>query len=178
MALKKKYFDVKLEVLNSSIPLLAFNAESLKGRIIKFDLTKILKGKNCEAKFRVKQSEKEENKELFGEILEFSIYPSFIRKMIGHNISIIEDSFLCSAKDVKLRIKPFLITRKQVHRSVRTALRNKTKEFLIATAETSTKEDFFRYVINGTIQKDLSKNLKKIYPLAVSELRAVKVEKK
>lgn len=173
MALKKKYFDVTLEVLNSSIPLLAYTIESLDKKSIKFDLTKILKGKNCEAKYIVHLRDKE----LFAEIIQFSIYPSFIRKMIGHNISIIEDSFSCSCKDVKLRIKPFLITRKRVHRSVRTELRNKAKEFLIATAENSKKEDFFQNVINGSIQKELSKVLKKIYPLAVSELRVVKVEK-
>ena len=174
MALKKKYFDVTLEVLNSSIPLLAYTPESLDKRIIRFDLTKILKGKNCEAKYLVHLKDKE----LFGEIIEFSIYPSFIKKMIGHNISIIEDSFSCPCKDSKLRIKPFLITRKRVHRSVRTELRNKSKEFLVATSENSSKEDFFKNTINGSIQKELSRVLKKIYPLAVSELRVVKIEKK
>lgn len=173
MALKKKYFDLKLEVLNSSIPLLAYTPESLNKRAIKFDLTKILKGKNCEARYIVHLKDKE----LEAEIVEFSIYPSFIRKMIGHNISIIEDSFSCSCKDAKLRIKPFLITRKRVHRSVRTELMNKAKEFFIATSENSTKENFFQNTINGSIQKELSKVLKKIYPLAVSELRVVKLEK-
>ncbi len=173
MVLKKKYFDVQLEVLNSSIPLLAYTAESLNGKAIKFDLTKILKGKNCEARFMVHEKEKE----LYGEMVSFSIYPSFIRKMIGHNISIIEESFACKAKDANLRIKPFLITRKRVHRSVRTELRNKAKEFLTNTAESLTKADFFQYAINGTIQKDLSKHLKKIYPLAVSEIRVVEVVK-
>jgi len=174
MVLKKKYFDVKLEVLNSSIPLLAYTAESLDKKAIKFDLTKILKGKNCEARFIVH----EKDKELYGEMVSFSIYPSFIRKMIGHNISIIEDSFICKSKDTTLRIKPFLITRKRVHRSVRAELRNKAKEFLANTAESLTKTDFFQYTINGTIQKDLSKHLKKIYPLAVSEIRVVEVVKK
>lgn len=173
MVLKKKYFDVKLEVLNSSIPLLAYTEESLNGRAIRFDLTKILKGKNCEAKFMVHLKDKE----LEGEMVSFLIYPSFIRKMIGHNISIIEDSFVAKCKDTNLKIKPFLITRKQVHRSVRTELRNKAKEFLTNTAESLTKSEFFQYSINGTIQKDLSKFLKKIYPLAVSELRVVELVK-
>ncbi len=173
MVLKKKYFDVKLEVLNSSIPLFAYTIESLDKRAIKFDLTKILKGKNCEARYIVHLKDKG----LSAEMVEFSIYPSFIRKMIGHNISIIEDSFLCKCKDEKLRIKPFLITRKRVHRSVRAELRNKAKEFLIATAKNFSKADFFQNTINGSIQKELSKTLKKTYPLAVSELRVVKVEK-
>jgi len=173
MVVKKKFFDVKLEVLNSSIPLLGTDAESFKGRIIRFDLTKILKGKNCEAKFLIGMKENE----LFGEIRSFAIYPSFIRKMIGHNITIIEDSFACQAQDAKLRVKPFLITRKKVHRSVASALRIAAKEFLCKDLESMTKERIFQAILIGGIQRDLSKKLKKIYPLAVCEIREIKLEK-
>jgi ribosomal protein S3AE len=173
MVVKKKYFDIKLEVLNSSIPLLSVSAESLKGRIIKFDLTKILKGKNCEAKFLIDIKDNLP----FAEIISFSIYPSFIRKMIGHNITIIEDSFSCKCQDKKLRVKPFLITRKKVHRSVAKTLRNQAKEFLISELEAMPKERIFQAILTGGIQRDLSKKLKKIYPLAVCEIRVLKVEK-
>ncbi len=173
MVAKKKYFDVKLEVLNSSIPLLGFNPEAFKGRIIKFDLTKILKGKNCEARFLISLKENE----LFGEMISFSMYPSFIRKMIGHNITIIEDSFSCKCQDANLRIKPFLITRKQVHRSVASALRVAAKEFLSKDIESMTKERILQAILIGGIQRELSKKLKKIYPLAVCEIREIKLEK-
>jgi ribosomal protein S3AE len=173
MVLKKKYFDVTLEVLNSSIPLLGFTPEPFVGRIIKFDLTKILKGKNCEARFLVSMKDNE----LFGEMISFSMYPSFIRKMIGHNITIIEDSFSCKCQDAKMRVKPFLITRKKVHRSVASSLRNSAKEFLTKDLESMTKERILQAVLIGGLQRELSKKLKKIYPLAVCEIREIKLEK-
>jgi len=171
--LKKKYFDVKLEIFNSVIPLLAFKPEDLEGRTIKFDLTKILKGKNCVSKFIIRNKD---NK-LLGEICQFKINPSYIRRLIGHNISIVENSFVCKTKDENMRVKPFLITRKKVHRSVRKALRKKAKEFIVKYLSGKTREDVFKSVISATLQKALSKKLKKIYPLAVCELRIVKVEK-
>ncbi|MGB9707935.1 MAG: hypothetical protein ACPLXC_01240 [Candidatus Pacearchaeota archaeon] len=173
MAEKKKFFDVKLEVLESIVPLLAVSPDSLINRVVKLDLTKILKGKNCEAKFIVKRHEND----FIGEIFSFTIFPSYIRRLIGHNISIVEDSFIVKAKDTNLRVKPFLITRKKVHRGVKKALRDETKDFLIKIAEERTRDKIFHAVITGILQKQLSKRLKKIYPLAVCELRVVKVEK-
>lgn len=173
MVEKKKFFDVKLEVLDSIVPLLASNAESLIGRVVKLDLTKILKGKNCEAKFIVKRYEND----MIGEIFSFTIYPSYIRRLIGHNISIVEDSFAVKAQDAALRIKPFLITRKKVHRSVTKALRDEARDFLEKTFVDKTRDKIFQAIITGILQRQLSKRLKKIYPLAVCELRVVKVEK-
>lgn len=173
MALRKKYFDITLEVLNSVIPILAYNPEALHGKVIKFDLTKILKGKNAEAKFLVKKKDDA----LIGEIFSFSLYPSFIRKMIGRNISIIEDSFSVKCQDVTLRFKPFFITRKKVHRSVGKALRDSAKYFILKTAQEKERERIFQAVIAGTLQRVLSKRLKKIYPLAVCEIRVLEVVK-
>lgn len=174
VVLKKKYFDLKLEIFNTTISLLAFKPEELKGRKIKFDLTKILKGKNCEGRFVVK----EKNNQLIGEIYEFKLHPSYIRRLIGRNISIVEDSFICKTKEGDFIVKPFLITRKKVHKSVRKALRDEAKEFLIKDLENKTRTNLFQEVILATIQKQLSKKLKKIYPLAVCELRIVKVKAK
>ncbi len=173
MVEKKKFFDVKLEILGSIVPLLATSQDSLINRVVKLDLTKILKGKNCEAKFIVKKHENE----LIGEIFSFTIFPSYIRRLIGHNISIVEDSFVIKSQDTDLRIKPFLITRKKVHRSVCKALREEAKDFLMKSAEDKTRDKFFQGVITGILQRQLSKRLKKIYPLVVCELRVVKVEK-
>ncbi len=173
VVLKKKYFDVKLEIFNTIIPLFTFKSEDLEGRTIKFDLTKILRGKKCEARFIVKN----ENGELIGEMYQFKINPSYIKRLIGHNISIVEDSFVCKTKDNYMRVKPFLVTRKRVHRSVRKALRIKAKEFITRELADKNREDIFQSIINATLQKALSKKLKKTYPLAVCELRIVKIEK-
>ncbi len=172
---KKKYFDVKLEIFGTIISLLAFKPEDLENKIIKFDLTKILKGKNCEGRFIVRKKDDK----LIGEIYEFRLHPSYIRRLINRGVSIVEDSFKCKIKDknIEIRLKPFLITRKRVHRSVRKALRETAKEFLMKTVEDKIRPKLFQEIVSAIIQKQLSKKLKKIYPLAVCELRIVKIEK-
>jgi len=171
--LKKKYFDVKIEIFNTLIPLLSFKKEELINKTITFDLTRILRGKSCEAKFLVK----EKNDELIGEIYAIRMPSFYVTRLIGRGSSIVEDSFVLKIKDASLRIKPFLITRRKVHRSVRKALRNKAREFIKKTIENKARTEVFQDIIASNLQKMLSKKLKKVYPIAVCEIRAVKVEK-
>ena len=93
------------------------------------------------------------------------------------NISYVEDSFICNTKDSKIRVKPFLLTRKKVHRRVRTALRDKCRESIAELAKNRTKEEFFSEVISSKIQRQIIPKLKKIYPLSLCEIRVIEVEK-
>jgi len=173
MPVKKSFFDVKLEIVNTVVPLFAPDPESLVGKVVTLDLTKFLKGKSCEAKFMVKK----QDNALIGEIFSFMLYPSYVRRLIGHDVSIVEDSFVAKAQDCALRVKPFLVTRRKVHRSVRKALRNEAKAFIEKKFSEKTRSKIFHTVLAGILQRQLMKRLKKIYPLAVCELRVVKVEK-
>ncbi|MFA5084222.1 MAG: hypothetical protein WC475_02475 [Candidatus Paceibacterota bacterium] len=172
-SIKKHPFDVKLELLNTDAQLMALNEEALVGKTVILDLTKILKGTSAEAKFMIK---KEEDK-LDGKMYRFMLYPSFVRRMISHNISIVEDSFVVKAKDCEIRVKPFLITRKRVHRAVRSALREAAKEFLEKNIETKPRDKVFQSILAGIMQRMMSIKLKKVYPLAVCEIRVVEVVK-
>jgi ribosomal protein S3AE len=174
MVLKKKFFDVELEVLGIKVPILSRDTESLIGQVIRYDLTKFLRGKNCEAKFKVVKSEDG----VLGQIYFFMIEPSFIKKMIGRNISIIEDSFTVKCTDCTLRIKPFLITRRKVSRRIRNSLRNESRDFIGKRFTDQTKIQAYQDILSSDLQKMLSKNLKKIYPLAVCEIRMANVESK
>lgn len=171
--LKKKIFDVSLEIIGIEVPVFASTQEELVGRVIRYDLTKLLKGKNCEMKFRIIKKDNS----LIGIAESFLIYPSFIRKMIGRKVSIVEDSFVTKCQDTFLRVKPFLITRRKVHRSVRKALREKAKELIVKHFSKLTREKAFQEVLSSHLQKMLAKKLKKIYPLSVCEIRVMKVEK-
>ena len=172
MALKKKFFNVELENLNLPVPILASNPENIVGQVIRYDLTKLLRGKNCEARFKIQK----DGERLIGVTYFFMLQPAFIKKMIGRNISIVEDSFLVKCKDASLRIKPFLITRKRVHRSVRNHLRRIAKEFITQSISELTKQKVFQEIISSSLQRALSKKLKEIYPLAICEIRVVKLE--
>jgi ribosomal protein S3AE len=174
MVEKKRFFDIDLEVLDISIPLFAMRVEELENKVVNYDLTKFLKGKNCEARFLLKKKDDK----IMGEMFSFKVHPSFIRRMIGHSISIVEDSFVVKSQDKDMRIKPFLITRKRVHRSVRNALRKECRKIIEKFVSEDTSDKIFRAVVSSVLQRSLSKKLKKIYPLAVCELRVVELVKK
>ena len=169
MAVKKKQFEIEIPLLNTVTAVPAFNLAALDGKTIKLDLTRMLKGKSIEAIFTVKV----EGEKAIAVPKKLNLMFFYIRRMIRKNISYVEDSFVCSCTDGRLRIKTFMITRKRVHKSVRKALREKARQDLIDFCKEKTKEDFLNAVIGNTIQKELAARLKKIYPLALCEIRAV-----
>jgi len=108
---------------------------------------------------------------------EIKLLPYFLRRMIRKGTNYVEDSFSAECNDSKIRIKPFLITRKKVSRAVRKALREKAREELIDYAKNKTTERLFDDILKNQLQKPLSLKLKKIYPLSLCEIRILKVEK-
>jgi ribosomal protein S3AE len=169
---KKKPFEVEIPLVKQSVQALAPNQDALIGRIIKLDLTRVLKGKNLEANIIIKK----ENDILVGEFTFARLMPSYISKTIRKGISYIEDSFLCSGKESKFLVKPFLLTRKKINRSLRKALRNKAREIIFEFVKEKSNKEIFFSVLYGGMQKELSYKLKKIYPLTFSEIRVIKIK--
>lgn len=165
----KKSTEIKIPLLGTSINAEG-NAEELEGKTIKMDLTRMLKGRSIEAVFVIDSEMKAHPKKAI--LLGF-----FIRRLMKKGINYIEDSFSCNSKDVLLRIKPFLITRKKVSRRIRKALREKAKEFIVNYCQDKTVEEVFYDAISAKLQKELSAKLKKIYPLSVCEIRVIEKEK-
>ena len=166
-----KKTTAELEILDTDIELIP--SENLVGKTIKFDLTKILKGRGSEALFKLEKV----NDVLVGKLYKFSLYSSYVSRIIDKGVSIVEDSFECKTKDSTVRVKPFMITRKKVHRNVRKALRNEFKSTVEKMFLDYTTEEIFRDIFAGTLQKTLSKKLKKLYPLAVCEIRVLELLK-
>lgn len=167
---KIKWVDVSLEFPSMVVPIL--DRENLEGRRILLDLTRHLKGKVSEAKYSIF----EDKGKLKGKIISFRLIPSYIRRLTRKNTSYTEDSFVVNLTDVKLRIKPLFITRKKVHRSVLKAIRQEAKAFIVEYMKGKTRKQMFEDVINYTMQRELLKVLKKIYPLTVCDIRSLIVE--
>jgi len=170
---KKKIFDIEIPLMGQSIQALSTVKENLNGKIIKLDLTRVLKGRNIDSTLLVSMKDGK----LVADFTGLKVVPSYIRRMMRKNISWIEDSFICPTKDAKVEVKPFMITKKRVHRSVRKELRNNAKEIIVKFAADKTAEQVFDATIRGTLQKDISAGLKKIYPLAFCEIRILKLKK-
>ena len=170
---RKKFFDVEISVINKKTQLQAYELEDLEKRIIKYDLTRLLRGKSIIIQLIVKvQGDK-----AIAVPKKIRIMPYFLRRMVRKGTNYVEDSFSAECKNGKLKIKPFLITRRKVSRAVRNALRNKAKEELINYVKDKEYETLFEEILKNKIQRPLSLTLKKIYPLSFCDIRMFEVEK-
>ncbi|GAH85563.1 unnamed protein product [marine sediment metagenome] len=171
---KKKFFDVEIPLIKKTTQLQAYELKELDKRFVKYDLTRILRGKSMVLQLRVKV----EGDKATTIPREIKLMPYFLRRMIRKGTNYVEDSFSTNCKDAQVRIKPFLITRRKVSKAVRKALREKCREELINYVKDKTTETLFEEILKNQMQKPLSLKLKKIYPLSLCEIRVFKVEEK
>jgi len=171
---RKKFFNVEIPLIRKETQLQGFDIENLQGRYIKYDLTRVLRGKNLILKSIV-QIKKETATAIPQEI---KLMPSYLKRMVRKGTNYIEDSFSAETKDAQVRIKPFLVTRRKVSRAIRKALREKAKEEIINYIETKKTDEIFQEILKNILKKIISLKLKKIYPLSLCEIRVLKGEKR
>ena len=171
---KKRFFDVEIPIINHQTQVQAYELKELEGRLIYYDLTRILRGKIMLVQLEIKI----EGDEAIAVPIQTKLMPYFLRKMVRKGTDYVEDSFSTECGNAQVRIKPFLITRKKVSRAVKKALREKAREELINYVKDKDTETLFDEILKNRIQKPLSLKLKKIYPLALCEIRIFKIEKK
>jgi len=160
-------------LINKETQLQAYEIKELDKRFISYDLTRLLKGKSTLLQLKVKVT----GENATATPLQIKLLPYFLRRMVRKGTDYVEDSFSAKCEDAQIRIKPFLITRRKVSRAVRKSLRNKAKEELINYTKDKTIDAIFKDILRGQLQKLLSLNLKKIYPLSLCEIRILKIEK-
>ncbi len=172
--LKKKFFEAKVPLTATKVHLYGYSPEDLEGNVITLDLSRNLRGKNLELKAKVKM----DGKELVSELVSISLMQSYIRKVMRRGTDYVEDSFETTCKDAKLRIKPFMITRNRVPRSIRNEIRNIARKYLEAHTTVRTSHELFSEIMSNKLQKEMSLKIKKIYPLGLCEIRVLKVLEK
>jgi ribosomal protein S3AE len=171
---KKKFFDVEMPIIGKQIQMQAYEIPELEGRLVRYDLTRALRGKSLmlTLKVRIKDNKAETYP------VKAVLMPYFLRRMVRKGTNYVEDSFSAECKDAVLKIKPFLVTRKKVSRAVRNALRVKAREELISFVKDKNSETLFDDILKNQIQKPLGQKLKKIYPLALCEIRVLESKEK
>lgn len=170
---RKRFFEIDVPIIKKETHLQAYEPEEINGKTIKYDLTRLLKGKN--AILYLKVEKKDEKFVAIPNKIE-TVHASLSR-MVRRGTDYVEDSFLANCKDFQLKIKPFLITRRKVHRSIIKALRNEAKKEIIEYIKEKKIETIFEDILKNQLQKFLSLKLKKIYPLSVCEIRVLEVKK-
>ena len=170
---KQKFFDIEIPIIERETQAMGFEISELDGRFIKYDLTKMLRGKSIELQLKIKVKDGKAIATPRG--IELMGY--YIRRSIRNGTNYVEDSFSANCKNAQLRIKPFMITRRKVSRAVRKALRDKAREEIANQLKGKDSEKVFDEVLKGMFQKQLSSKLKKVYPLSLCEIRILKIEK-
>jgi ribosomal protein S3AE len=171
---KKKFWNVEMPIIKKETQLYALNIEELENKIIKYDLTRILKGKCILMDLKVSVKDKKAT----AKPLKLKLLPSFLKRMIRKNTNYIEDSILTSSKKDDILVKPFLITRRKVSKKVRKALGEKAREEIIEYCKKTDTDSIFNDILKNKLQKDLSLKLKKIYPLSLCEIRILQIKNK
>lgn len=171
---RKQFFDVEIPLVNRETHLQGYEPSDLNGRIVTYDLTRLLKGKSAMFQMRIKV----EDGKITAIPRQIKLMPYFLKRMVRKGTNYVEDSFTTECKDGEVIMKPFLVTRRKVSRKVRKALREKAREELIKYAAEKTKEEIFDDLVKNQLQKPLSLTLKKIYPLSLCEIRILKVKEK
>ena len=171
--IKKKFYEIEIPILNEKYEALANSISELDNKTIRLDITRKLKGKSVDLILNVKVQDNKAKAYQKKMIL----LPFFIKHMIHGGISYVEDSFKTETLDNEIIIKPFLITRKKVSRTVRKTLRNSANNWLKDYLKTKTSQEIFSEIISSQLQKLLSQKLKKVYPLAICEIRVFEIKK-
>jgi ribosomal protein S3AE len=169
---KKGFFEVMAPLTATKISLYSGSPDELVGKVAKIDLTRSLKGKNFELKFKVFKNEKGL---LEGEPISLWLAGSYVRRMMRTGIDYVEDSFVAECKERKVRVKPFLIARNKVSRAVRRELRNMTRKFIESYVKTRSAKESLVDITTNKLQKELFLKLKVIYPLSFCEIRAFEI---
>lgn len=106
------------------------------------------------------------------EITGYKIAPSSARRMMRRSKSKIDDSFVCVTADgMKVRVKPIVVSRSGANNPVMTAMRAALRNTVSSAALKSSYQNFMADIVSYKIQKDMFDTAKKIFPVAVCEIR-------
>ncbi len=151
------------------------NLSDAVGKVLKVNLMSLTgdpKKQSFYGLFKVTSTQ--ENSAL-ADMVGYQMSTSQIRRLIRRASNKLEESFTTKTKDnVNLIIKPLILTRYQTNRSVLADLRKKTREFINDALKATDYSSAVIEVISGKLQKDLRLALKKIYPIAIVEIKTLK----
>ena len=116
---------------------------------------------------------------LYTEIMGYQIMPTAVKRMVRRRVSKIAMSFISETNDKKpIRIKPLILTRGTSKKSVQTKIRNTAKTAINDYVKRLRFEDMVREIISHKFQMTFKKQLGKIFPIRIFEIRMLDIIKK
>ncbi|MFH2020980.1 MAG: hypothetical protein ABIJ34_06180 [archaeon] len=178
---KKKWYTIVAPVFFSEKVLgesYLTDTETVAGRTITVNLMQLtgdIKAQNNQVKFEITGAK---DSKIQTRIVRYEFMSAAIKRLIRRRMTRVDDSIIATTKDeVKIRIKPLVITRNKVSRSVEHRLRAMTKTEVINLVKSMSYEDLFSGIIKNRIQNELKNKLNFIYPLRSVVIRVLNEEK-
>ncbi|MBI2545911.1 hypothetical protein HYV81_01915 [Candidatus Woesearchaeota archaeon] len=156
----------------------AFEAKSLVGRTLLANLMTLTndpKKQHVNIKFMVTSANETQAQ---ADPVGYYIMASSLKRLVRRRTDRVDDSILCeTAEGIKIKIKPFMLTRNLVKDSIKTRLRKISREYLIKYAKQKSLIDLLRDIVDYKPQEELRGMLKRIYPLKALEIRTLEITK-
>jgi len=174
---KKRWFTINSPKLMGEKPIgesYLSDINAAVGRNVTVNLMQLtgdMKSQSASVKFQI--TGVQDNK-LITKICGYNFSPATIKRFVRRRMTRVDLSLMENTKDgVAIRIKPFLLTREKVSRSVEHDLRAKLKEELIDFVKQTPYEELFNMIIKHRLQKELKTILNKIYPVKNIQIRVL-----
>ena len=174
---KRKWYEILSKDFNNVLlgETITKDPNLIIKRILKVNLNTLnndVKSQNIEILFRINEF-KDDKFQTY--IYGYNLNPSYIKRVIKTSKTKIDDSFICTSKDnIKLRIKPILITKNNTTNSIATLLLNKNRQLFTEFLSKKTYIEFFNDLITKKVTPEFKKNLHKVYPISFLEVRMMR----
>tara|TARA_Y100000310_G_C20628374_1_gene787187 strand:+ start:1084 stop:1662 length:579 start_codon:yes stop_codon:yes gene_type:complete len=179
---KKAWYKVKeSKLLNGKVigELTAFDPQDVIGRHLTLNLMSITdnpKLQHINLKFLIDSAV---NDELKSSAIGYYFLSSSIKRLVKRGCRRIDDSFICKTKEGKsIKVKPFFITKTYTSNLISKKLRKTAKDAIIQMTSRLDFDGLLSDILNHKFQVDLKKQLNKIYPLKVCEIRFLEIIEK
>lgn len=173
--LKKKWFKIVAPKIFNNIEIgetLAVTSDQLATKYVTANLmsiTKNVRQQNINVKLKVTSIK---DNIAITEVIGYQVMPTAIKRFVRRHVDRIDESFIVATSDgVILRLKPMVLTRFNTKNSVKSLLRIAMKSYFITELKKMRFDEFVGHCVGNRIQKDLSKNLNKIYPVRSVTIR-------
>lgn len=138
------------------------------------NLTNDTKRQNINIHFKVIEIDNDKAKT---SIIGYEIIPSSVKRFVRRGSEKMDISFNCETADsIFLRVKPLVVTRADVKGSIATKLRNNIVSYLAKAIKKMAYDEVINDLIIHKLQSVMKKDMDKIYPLKICEIRYLGIE--
>jgi ribosomal protein S3AE len=178
---KKKWFPIVSPKLLGEKPIgetYLEEPELAVGKTIKINLMQVtgeIKAQNVNSKYEI--VEFRENV-LRTKITDYTYLNSSLKRLVRRRMTKVDDSLVIMTKDdVKVRIKPLVLTRGKVSKSLESAFRAAVRKLVIEAVGKKTYEELFADVIKNRLQIEIKNSIMKLSPIKTVIIRVLKEER-